>query len=102
MGRLGTLLVEGGGGPWRRRARWLGQVLRRPADFLRTLKPWGWAKATTILLVMQNLDSKMRLRLPGGRLDSEATGPTRPPAYTPAAPLVARRIAEKSDGVAIG
>src|SRR5690349_22079656 len=43
MGRLGTLLVEGGGGAWARRGRWLRQVLRRPFDFLRTLKPWGWA-----------------------------------------------------------
>jgi cholesterol oxidase len=102
MGRLGTLLVEGGGGAWRRRLRWLGQVLRRPLDFLRTLKPWGWAKATTILLVMQNVDNHMRLVLRGQRLDSEATGPARPPTFIPAAHLVARRMAEKTGGVAIG
>jgi cholesterol oxidase len=102
MGRLGTLLVEGGGGVWGRRLRWLGQVLRRPLDFLRTCKPWGWARATTILLVMQNADNHMRLVLRKGRMDSETGSAPRPPSFIPAAHTVARRIAEKTDGVAIG
>src|SRR3954453_3556649 len=102
MGRLGTLLVEGGGGPWRRRARWLGQVIRRPRDFLRTLKPWGWAKATTILLVMQSVDNHMRLVLRRGRMNSEAAASARPPSFIPAAHTVARAIAARGDGVAIG
>jgi cholesterol oxidase len=102
MGRLATLLAPGGGGPWRRRLRWLGQVLAHPLDFLRTLWPWGWAKATTILLVMQNLDNKMRLRLRGNRLTTEATGPTPPPAYIPAAHLVAQKMAARSGAVAVG
>jgi cholesterol oxidase len=100
MGRIGTLMVEGGGGVWRRRARWLRAVLGRPLDFLRTLKPWGWARATTILLVMQNVDNRMRLRWKG-RLTSDTAGAPRPPAYIPTAHLVARRLAEKTDGVAM-
>jgi cholesterol oxidase len=101
MGRLGTLLVEGGGGVWGRRWRWLRAVLAHPLDFLRTLKPWGWAKATTILLVMQNANNHLRLRWHGGRLESETAAGARPPSFIPAAHLVARRYAEKTEGVAM-
>jgi len=101
MGRLGTLLVEGGGGAWARRLRWLRAVLAHPLDFARTLKPWGWAKATVILLVMQTVDSRLRLRLRRGRLTSEPVGAERPPSFIPAAHLVARRMAEKTNGVAM-
>jgi cholesterol oxidase len=102
MGRLGTLLVEGGGGAWTRRRRWLAACLAHPLDFLRTLKPWGWARASTILLVMQNLDNHLKLVLRGKRLDSDAAGPARPPSFIPAAHLVARRVAEKTGGIAMG
>jgi cholesterol oxidase len=102
MGRLATLLTAGGAGRWRRRLSWLGGVLRHPLDFLRTLWPWGWARATTILLVMQNLDSKMRLTLRKGVLSSARGDASPPPAYIPAAHLVARRMADKTDGIAIG
>jgi cholesterol oxidase len=101
MGRIGTLMVEGGGGVAARRKRWLRAVLARPRDFLRTLKPWGWARATTILLVMQNLENKMRLVRRRGRLASDTAGAARPPAFIPTAHLVARRLAEKTDGVAM-
>jgi cholesterol oxidase len=98
MGRLATLLVEGGGGVWARRLRWLRAVFTHPLDFLRTLKPWGFARAATILLVMQTLDNRMRLFLRRGRLASATAPGERPPAYIPAAHLVARRIAEKTGG----
>jgi cholesterol oxidase len=99
MGRLGTLLVPGGGGVWGRRLRWLRAVLTHPLDFLRTLKPWGWARATAILLVMQTVDNRMRLRLHRGRLQSEVGPGQRPPSFIPAAHLVARRLAEKTNAV---
>jgi cholesterol oxidase len=101
MGLLGTLMVEGGGGVWARRRRWLRAVLARPRDFLRTLMPWGFARVTAILLVMQTIDNRMRLRLRRGRLDSDTAGGDRPPTYIPAAHLVARRMAEKTNGVAM-
>jgi cholesterol oxidase len=102
MGRLATLLAPGGGGAWRRRWRWLGAVVRHPLDFLRTLWPWGWARTTTILLVMQTLDNKMRLTLRGNSLATRSDGPAPPPAYIPAAHLVAQRMAARTDGVAVG
>jgi cholesterol oxidase len=102
MGRLATLLAPGGGGAWRRRWRWLRAVVRHPLDFLRTLWPWGWARATTILLVMQTLDNKMRLTLRGDALSTRVDGPSPPPAYIPAAHLVAQRMAARTGGVAVG
>jgi cholesterol oxidase len=110
MGRLGTLMVDGQGGKLRRLARFVGQVLRHPIDFLRTQKPWGWAKHTTILLVMQSVDNHLRVRLARAwwwpfrqRLVSTAgDGREKPPTYIPVANLTARKIAEKTDGIALG
>ena len=110
MGRLGTLMVDGVGGRLRRFARFVAAVLRNPIDFLRTQKPWGWAKRTVILLVMQSVDNHLRVKLVrpwwwpfGQRLVSELPpGQTTPPTYIPVANLVARRVAEKTDGIALG
>jgi cholesterol oxidase len=110
MGRLGTLIVDGHGGRLRRLLRFLGEIARRPLDFLRTQVPWGWAKRTSILLVMQSIDNHLRVKLQrpwwwpfSQRLVSELPeGQTQPPTYIPIANLVARKIAEKTDGVALG
>jgi cholesterol oxidase len=110
MGRLGTLMVDGHGGRGRRLLRFLGQVARHPLDFMRTQVPWGWAKRTVILLVMQSLDNHLRVRLRrrwwwpfSPMLVSELPeGQTRPPTFIPVANLVARKVAEKTDGVALG
>jgi cholesterol oxidase len=110
MGRLGTLMVDGAGGRTRRLLRFLGEVAKHPIDFLRSQKPWGWAKRTVILLVMQSVDNHLRVKLERSwwwpfsrRLVSELPkGELPPPTFIPAANLVARKIAEKTDGVAIG
>jgi cholesterol oxidase len=110
MGRLGTLMVDGMGGRARRFMRFLGQILQHPLDFLRTQRPWGWAKNTVILLVMQSIDNHLSVKLErswwwpfGHRLVSEVpAGQSRPPTYIPLANLVARKVAEKTDGVALG
>ena len=111
MGLLGALMVDGEGGRFRRLLRFIAQVLRHPLDFLRTQLPWGWAKRTVILLVMQPLDNHLKLRLErpwwwpfgGQRLTSELPeGQVQPPTYIPAANLVSRRVAEKTNCIAIG
>lgn len=110
MGRLGTLMVDGGGGRIGRLLRFIGQVVSHPLDFLRTQLPWGWAKRTLILLVMQPVHNYLQVHLGRSwwwpftlRLKSRVPdGQRRPPTFIPAANLVARRIAEKTDGVAIG
>ncbi len=43
--------------------RSLTWVLRNPIDFLRAMVLPGWAHNTTILLVMQNVDNYMKLRI---------------------------------------
>lgn len=110
MGRLAALMVDGHGGRLRRFLRYLGQIARHPLDFLRTQVPWGWAKRTVILLVMQPLDNHLRVKLERPwwwpfrkRLVSELPpGQLKPPTYIPAANLVARRVAEKTDAIALG
>jgi cholesterol oxidase len=110
MGRLGALMVDGSGGRARRLARFLGQIVRHPLDFLRTQVPWGWAKRTVILLVMQSIDNHLRVKLErpwwwpfGQRLVSELPeGQVTPPTFIPVANLVARKVADKTSGVALG
>jgi cholesterol oxidase len=110
MGRLSALMVDGTGGRGQRLRRFLGQIVRHPLDFLRTQRPWGWAKRTVILLVMQSIDNHLRVRLRRSwwwpfrlRLVSELPpGQARPPTYIPVANLVARKVAERTNGVAMG
>jgi cholesterol oxidase len=43
--------------------RSLTRIFRNPIDFLRVMAFPGWAHNTTILLIMQNIDNYMRLRI---------------------------------------
>ncbi len=54
MSLLATVLV-GGGPPWPRPLRFLGEIIRHPIRFLRMSNPFGWAHRSGILLVMQSL-----------------------------------------------
>ncbi len=105
MGRLGTLMIDGARGRLHRMVRWIETVARHPLDFLRTLKPWGWAKAATILLVMQPLDNHLRLTLSRGwlgrRLRSHNDTGAQPPGFIPAANLVARQMAKRLNAVPV-
>jgi cholesterol oxidase len=59
MSLLATILV-GGGKPWPRPLRFLGNIIRHPIKFLKSLIPFCWAQKTTILLVMQKINNYMR------------------------------------------
>lgn len=100
MALMATYLT-GGGPPWPRWLRWLGNMARHPLRFARAHWPFGWARRTAILLVMQPVSNFMRLRLRRGllgrRLGSEAGG-ERPPTYIPLANRLASRMAEKMRG----
>ena len=100
-----TTLLVGGGPPWPRPLRWLAEIARHPLLFLRTLIPFGWARRTGILLVMQLLPNHMSLRLArrwfwpfSKRLDSVWQSTHRVPKYFPIANDVAKRLADKMDG----
>jgi len=75
---------------------------KHPIDFLKTLWPVGWAEKSNILLVMQTLENYIHL-IPKGkkriRLSSVSDKNQNAPAYIPMANEVARRMAEKMDGI---
>lgn len=102
-------LIEAGNSIIVRIARSIWQVIRHPFDFLRTHVLPGWAARTTILLVMQVEDNRLRLRL-GRNLftlfrrdlvsfpDEERTVPSQ----IEMGHQVTRRFAQKINGVAAG
>jgi cholesterol oxidase len=106
---LSTLytLMTGDGTRLTRPLMWIGQVLRHPVNFLRTFWPRRWSRRTVILLVMQTLNTAMRLRPRrrllgrGVRLQTEQD-PERPnPTYIPVADKAARWWAQRTGGRAM-
>lgn len=104
MAPLVTVLT-GGGGKIPRWLRWMGTVVKHPLQFLRTMIPFGWARKTAILLVMQPVDSHLRYTLRrrwywpfGKKLDSDRGDGPPVPVYIPVANLVAKKMAEKMGG----
>lgn len=101
---LGTLLTDGGPG-LPRALRWIGNILRHPIRFLRVSKPWGKAKRSAVLLVMQTEDNhtrlmkKRQLLWPFVRTLSSKPDPGQSgiPSYIPIAHEVAREIATELD-----
>ena len=41
--------------------KWLWNAITHPLDFLRVIWPFGWARSSVILLVMQTLDNSIRV-----------------------------------------
>ncbi|NOZ04255.1 MAG: GMC family oxidoreductase [FCB group bacterium] len=104
MSGLATILV-GGGEPWPRPVRFLGNIIRHPIKFLKSLNPFGWAQRTTILLVMQKIDNYLRFeykrrwwRLGGRSMNSNRDTDKKVPSYIPVANDFARRLAKKMNG----
>lgn len=99
---LMTTVLTGGGPPWPRWMRWVGNIVRHPVQFMRTLNPFGWAKRSAILLVMQPVDSHLSLRRGiaplGGGLTSRTTEGPAPPTFIPLANRITERLAEKMKG----
>ena len=105
---LGSPLIEDGGFV-ARLLKSVAEILIHPIDFLKTHILPGWARRTTILLVMQTEDNDIRLRL--GRhlltlfrrdLVSELD-PEKPiPIRIKAGHNATRRFAAKTNGIAAG
>ena len=107
MGFLLTVLTRGRPGltrigTWLWTLLWL--LLTRPLITLRTLVPLGFAKETLILLVMQNVDGRLTMRLkrpwywPFAR--TLTTAGARVPTFIPAANELAMKGAKATGGVA--
>ncbi|MCF7800607.1 MAG: GMC family oxidoreductase [Candidatus Marinimicrobia bacterium] len=104
MALLSTLLV-GGGKPWPRPLRLVGNIIRHPLRFLHSLWPFNWAQRTPIVLVMQTVDNHMRLTFKRRwwRFGKHSFNSTMPkehkiPSYIPIANKVTKRLAEKMNG----
>ncbi|HKG90783.1 MAG TPA: GMC family oxidoreductase [Gemmatimonadaceae bacterium] len=109
MRYLASPLVEPGGGPFARLLRTAAGILRRPADLIRSYLLPGWATRTTILLVMQTVDSRLRLRLGRGLTTFLRRGLVSLPdeefplaGSIPAGHAVARTFARKTGGIPAG
>ncbi|MCK4579069.1 MAG: cholesterol oxidase, partial [Candidatus Marinimicrobia bacterium] len=104
MSLLATSLT-GGGKPWPRPLRWLAATFRHPIRVIRNLNPFGWAKRTIVLLVMQTRSNYMRLefkrrwwRLGGRSMNTFWTTDQRVPSHIPVANDFAKRMAAKMKG----
>jgi cholesterol oxidase len=105
MGLLQTALTDGGGRV-PRWMKWVGTLLRHPAQWT-WFSTRKWSERTIIMLVMQTLDNSITVtgrRTSTGRfkLTSEAGHGGPNPTWIPAGNDAARRVAEKIDGVAGG
>ncbi|WP_308073958.1 GMC family oxidoreductase [Actinokineospora sp. PR83] len=96
---LGTVLVDGGRSRW---ARGLRELWRRRRDLARQHDPRHWSEQTIVLLVMQSLDNSVTTFRRFGRLSSRQGEGEPNPSWIPAGHDVARRVAEKIDGIAGG
>jgi cholesterol oxidase len=104
MALLYTLLT-GDGNRLTRPLLWLGQVLRHPVRFLKTLWPVGWSRSTVIFLVMQSLDNAIAFRakkdLFGGVSLTTEQDPEKPnPTFIEVGNRAAQWLAQKTGGTA--
>ncbi|MBJ95103.1 MAG: cholesterol oxidase [Rickettsiales bacterium] len=105
LSSLATLMTDGGG-RIPRQLRFLWVIVSQPIDFLRSLKPYDWARKTLILLVMQSRSNWLRMGLkrrwywPFQRtlVTDAPDGATKPPTYIPVGHEVARKLAKEYNG----
>lgn len=105
MGLLQTLMTDGSTAKVRRR-QWLRALVRNPSLLARSLNVRKWSERTVIALVMQNVDSWVKVRgkrgLFGWHLTSDNNTGRPNATVIPAANKVARIIAKNYHGIAGG
>ncbi|WNG92052.1 FAD-dependent oxidoreductase [Mycobacterium sp. ITM-2016-00318] len=104
MGLLTTVMTDGGGSV-PRWVKWLGQIVRHPAQAASLyIGLTDWSQRTIIALVMQTEDNSLTLflkrkRLGGMKLTSKQGHGVPNPTWIPAANEAVRRLAEDIDGL---
>jgi cholesterol oxidase len=99
-------MITGDGTRWTRVFLLLGNVIRHPIKFLRTLWPFGWSRKSIVLLVMQSLDNAISFRAKkrwfssGVRLSTQQDAAMPNPTYIDAGNKAATWIAEQTGGIA--
>ena len=104
MSMLYTMMT-GNGTRLTRPIKWLGNVIRHPIAFLRTLWPVGWSERTVIYLVMQTLDNAISFRAQRGisgrvSLTTEQDREKPNPTFIEVANEAAAFLAAKTGGIA--
>ncbi|WP_433677767.1 FAD-dependent oxidoreductase [Nocardia sp. CA-119907] len=105
MGLLTTVLVDGQEG----KRRWvlgLREMVRYRRDLVRMHNPAHWSERIIGLLVMQNVDNSIitynKRGLFGKRMTTKPGAGQAPPVWIPEGNEVARRVAEKINGIPQG
>ncbi len=98
-------LITGDGTRVTRPLMWLGNIVRHPITFLKTLWPFGWSRSTVIFLVMQTLDNAISFRAKlrrGGRVSlTTEQDPEKPnPTFIEVGNQAAEWLAKKTGGYA--
>lgn len=105
MGLLQTAMTDGVNVKERRK-QWLKTLIRKPGLIATILNVKKWSERTVIALVMQDVDSAIKVRskrgIFGWRLTSENDLDRPNATYIPAANATARSIAKKYGGIAGG
>lgn len=107
MGLLQTAMTDGLSVS-ERRQQWLKTLIKKPSLIATILNVKRWSERTVIALVMQDVDSAIRVRSKrsflglGWRLTSENDSERPNATYIPAANATARSIAKRYGGVAGG
>lgn len=103
----GPLMSEGT--VFSRFMRSLWNILTRPVDFAKTHFLPGWARRSTILLIMQTIDNRVRMQFKRSPLTLFRRGlvsqqdQAQPiPTYIPVGHEVTRRFAAQTNGIALG
>ena len=101
MGRLGVL-ATGNGTPWVRTIKLIGNILTQPITFVRTILNFKGASNTVILLIMQSLDSSLRMKWKkswGGSLTLESEDGKKVPSYIEIGQKVLLEYAQIAKGI---
>jgi cholesterol oxidase len=102
MGLLQTFMTDGSIAKARRK-QWFKLVRTNPMTFLKLLNVRTWSQRSVIALVMQNVESSVRVfRNAKGRLTSVQDVDNPNATYIPAANATAREIAKNHGGIAAG
>jgi cholesterol oxidase len=106
MRNLAVPLVDNSGNNWQRIGRFLAYGVRHPYDFLKTRILPDWARDSTVLLIMQTVESRMHFRLGRSKwtlfrrgLQSEMDAGAPIAAVMDAGRQVAERFAAKVNGI---
>ncbi len=102
MGLLQTIMTDGSN-PKQRRKHWWKQFFSQPTLLIRVFNVRRWSERTVIALVMQDVDSSLKVKgkrsIFGFKLTSQNDSSQPNATYIPAANESVRKIAEKYDGV---